>query len=65
MDEFLHHCAVLIQAQFRGYQCRKYYRLFLPVMRRLRALLAALVAGWRVRRVMKTSLVRRKICAVR
>lgn len=33
---FLNHCATIIQKQFRGYQQRKYYQMFLPVLWRFK-----------------------------
>jgi myosin heavy subunit len=60
MMRFIHHCATMIQAHFRGYRQRKYYRLFQPVLHRFQELLTAVAVGWKVRRVMKTQHVQRK-----
>jgi hypothetical protein len=33
---FLHHCATIIQSRFKGYQQRKYYKLFKPILHRFK-----------------------------
>ena len=54
----------MIQANFKGYKQRKYYRMFLPFYRRFRSLLEAVVAGWRVRRIMKLYTIKKKINSI-
>lgn len=39
---------------------RKYYRQFLPIYRRFRSLLLAVIAGWRVRRIFRCKDVKTK-----
>lgn len=58
---FINHCAILIQTKFRGYQQRKYYKLFLPVLNRFKELMRAILAGWRVRKVLKLKPIAKKI----
>ena len=50
---FVHHCATLIQSNFKGYIQRKRYRQFLPIYRRFKELLLAGFEGWKTRRIMK------------
>lgn len=57
---FANHCATIIQSHFRGYQQRKYYSMFKPILRRFKELLSAIVAGWRVRRLLNTRYINRK-----
>lgn len=40
---------------------RKYYQKFLPIYRRVRSLLEAMIAGWRVRRIMKLKRISKKV----
>ncbi len=58
---FINHCATLIQARFRGYQQKKYYLMFRPVMARFKELLRAVIIGWKTRRVLKSKPVLKKI----
>jgi hypothetical protein len=55
----------MIQTRFRGYQARKYYRLFKPLLKRFKELVLAVVVGWKVRKIMKTSYIERKCQKIR
>lgn len=57
---FANHCATLIQSHFKGYQQRKYYLLFKPILHRFKELLIAVISGWRVRNIMKTNRIKKK-----
>lgn len=62
---FLHHCATIIQSRFKGYQQRKYYQLFKPLLRRFKQLLIAVVAGWRIRRILKIKIINKKCIKIK
>lgn len=62
---FINHCATLIQSRFRGYQQRKYYKMFRPVMRRFKELLGAMVSGWKMRRIMKLKPIVKKCAKIK
>lgn len=49
----------------RGYFQRKKYKAFLPIYRRVKELLSAVVSGWRVRSIMKLHPVRTQIGEIR
>lgn len=49
----------------RGYFQRKKYKAFLPIYRRVKELLSAVVSGWRIRRIMKLQSVRTQIGEIR
>lgn len=61
MINFMNLCATMIQANFKGYNQRKYYRKFLPVYRRFKQLLYAGFLGWKTRKVLKLTVVKAKI----
>ena len=62
---FLHHCATIIQSRFKGYQQRKYYKLFKPILHRFKQLLLAVVVGWRIRKLLKTKQMAKKCIKIK
>ena len=62
---FVHHCATLIQSNYKGYIQRKRYRQFLPIYRRLRELLLAGFEGWKTRRILKLQPIKTQINAIK
>lgn len=60
MFMFVNHCATIIQSRFKGYQQRKYYKMFKPFLGRFKELLLAIVTGWRVRKILKTRHIQKK-----
>lgn len=60
MFMFVNHCASIIQSRFKGYQQRKYYKMFKPFLARFKELLHAIVIGWRVRKILKTRRILKK-----
>jgi len=57
----MNHCATIIQANFKGYIQRKYYKKFIPIYRRFKQLLYAGFIGWKTRKILKLSLIKNKI----
>ena len=63
-EQFLGHCATIIQSNFKAYQQRKRYRQFLPIYRRLRELLFAGFQGWKTRRILKLQHIKSQIASI-
>jgi myosin heavy subunit len=61
----VHHCAVVIQSRLRGYFQRRKYKAFLPIYRRVRELLSAVAAGWKLRRILRLQPVKAQIGEIR
>jgi hypothetical protein len=57
----MNHCATIIQANFKGYSQRKYYKKFIPIYKRFKQLLYAGFIGWKTRKILKLSLIKNKI----
>jgi len=60
IQSFMNHCATVIQASFKGYKQRKYYKKFLPLYRRFKQLMYAGFMGWKTRKILNLTIVRSK-----
>jgi hypothetical protein len=56
---------VVIQSRLRGYFQRRKYKAFLPIYRRVRELLSAVAAGWKLRRILRLQAVKAQIGEIR
>lgn len=61
VKNFMNLCATIIQANFKGYMQKKYYKKFLPIYRRFKQLLYAGFLGWKTRKTFKLAFVKGKI----